>query len=192
MSTLAIIPARGGSVRVPNKNIRLFHGRPIIDYSIVCALDSGLFDEVIVSTDDEAIAEISRKGGARVFRRELDDGIRGTQDVAREVLMHRRDADVACVIYATCPMLVPSDLARGHALLTGYKDMLYAMGVQTNPLADAGMMYWGRADAFRVEAPLVDAHTIMVPMPAARVCDINTFDDWSMAEQMYARWKVIK
>ena len=66
MSNVAIIPARGGSKRIPGKNIRPFAGKPIIGYSIETALESGLFDRVIVSTDDEEIAEISRKFGAEV------------------------------------------------------------------------------------------------------------------------------
>ena len=66
MSAVAIIPARGGSKRIPRKNIRDFQGRPIIAYSIEAALGSGLFDEVMVSTDDAEIAEIARQQGAAV------------------------------------------------------------------------------------------------------------------------------
>ena len=67
---IAIIPARGGSKRIPRKNIKLFHGRPIISYSIEVALKSGLFEKVIVSTDDEEIKSISEKYGAIVpFKR---------------------------------------------------------------------------------------------------------------------------
>ena len=67
MKTTAIIPARGGSKRIPNKNIRLFCGQPIISYSIKAALKTGIFDEVIVSTDSEEIANVSREYGASVF-----------------------------------------------------------------------------------------------------------------------------
>ncbi len=63
---IAIIPARGGSKRIPRKNIKLFHGKPIIAYSIQATIDSGCFDQVIVSTDDEEIAEVAMKWGASV------------------------------------------------------------------------------------------------------------------------------
>ena len=66
MKAIAIITARGGSKRIPRKNIRDFNGKPIIAYSIEAALNSGMFEEVMVSTDDEEIAEISKKYGAKV------------------------------------------------------------------------------------------------------------------------------
>ena len=66
MKNLAIIPARGGSKRIPRKNIKPFMGKPIIAYSIEAALPSGIFDEVMVSTDDEEIAEVAKQYGANV------------------------------------------------------------------------------------------------------------------------------
>jgi N-acylneuraminate cytidylyltransferase len=137
-----------------------------------------------VSTDGAAVAAIASTAGAEVVWRDYDDGSKGTQEVARDVLMDMPDVDEACVIYATSPLLVPSDLVRGHAVLqrTG---ALFAMSVQTSPLADAGCFYWGKADAFRICAPLIDSHTVMVPMPAGRCCDINVEADWIKAEQMY-------
>lgn len=66
MKNLAIIPARGGSKRIPRKNIKPFMGKPIIAYSIEAALQSGIFDEVMVSTDDEEIAEVAKQYGANV------------------------------------------------------------------------------------------------------------------------------
>ena len=180
----AIIPARYNSQRVPGKNTRDFRGQPIICYAIHSAQKSGLFDRVIVSTDGAAVAAIASTAGAEVVWRDYDDGSKGTQEVARDVLMDMPDVDEACVIYATSPLLVPSDLVRGHAVLqrTG---ALFAMSVQTSPLADAGCFYWGKADAFRNRAPLIDSHTVMVPMPAGRCCDINTESDWQRAETMY-------
>ncbi len=81
MTAIAIIPARGGSKRVPRKNIKAFHGRPMIAYSIQAALESGLFTRVVVSTDDAEIAEVARSWGAEVpFLRpaELADDHAGT------------------------------------------------------------------------------------------------------------------
>ena len=190
MSTVAIIPARGGSVRIPRKNIREFRGQPIIRYAIEAAQSCLLFDDVIVSTDDDEISEACQSIGAHVWIRKTDDGSRGTQDVAREVLMSMPQVNNACVIYPTSPMLKPSDLVRGHAVLRR-EGTLYAMSVQTEPLADAGCFYWGIAAAFRVGAPLIDSHTVMVPMPANRVCDINTPEDWARAEFMLDRKSVV-
>lgn len=121
---VAIIPARGGSKRIPRKNIRLFAGRPIIAYSIAAARASGLFDEVIVSTDDDEIAEIAQQHGAAVpFRRppDLADDHATTVVVIRHALEwfagNGRDIDLACCIYATAPFLRAADLGDGLAKL---------------------------------------------------------------------------
>lgn len=122
---LAIIPARGGSKRIPRKNIRPFHGRPIIGWSIDAARDSGLFDHVIVSTDDAEIAEVARSLGAEVpFVRppELSDDRTGTNAVVRHAISVFTEAgdppDLVCCLYATAPFVRASDLAEGHRLLS--------------------------------------------------------------------------
>lgn len=181
---IALIPARGGSVRVPKKNVREFRGRPIIEYSIDCAKRTGLFDDIWVTTDDTEVERIAIANGCKVYRRPKDDGTRGTQEVAAEVLMSLTDVDECCVIYATCPLIVPADIHRCAAVLKK-AGALYAMTVQTEPLADAGAIYFGNATAFRINAPLIAEHTVFVPMPSNRVCDVNTEDDWRKAEQMY-------
>lgn len=121
---LAVIPARGGSKRIPRKNIRLFCGKPIIAYSIECALQAERFDEVLVSTDDEEIAQIARKYGATTpFLRpqELADDFTGTNRVIAHALQWCRDAgyevSAACGLYATAPLLRPEDIQRGLMLL---------------------------------------------------------------------------
>ena len=117
MSRLAIITARGGSKRIPKKNIREFCGKPILAYSIEAALESGLFDHVMVSTDDTEIAEIAKKYGAEVpfFRSEATSGdFATTNDVLAEVLAEyeKRDMhfDVACCIYPTAPFVTVEKL----------------------------------------------------------------------------------
>jgi N-acylneuraminate cytidylyltransferase len=117
---LCIIPARGGSKRIPRKNIRLFAGKPIIAYSIETALNSNLFDQVIVSTDDEEIAAVARKYGAETpFIRpaELSDDHTGTNDVIRHAIswyqQQNVDCDFVCCIYATAPFLGPEYLKQG-------------------------------------------------------------------------------
>jgi len=112
MSNIAVIPARGGSKRIPNKNIKLFCGKPIIAYSIEAALQSGVFEAVIVSTDCDKIADIARQYGAEVpFMRPdyLADDHTGTTDVIEHAIYEwnklGNSVDLACCIYATAPFL---------------------------------------------------------------------------------------
>jgi pseudaminic acid cytidylyltransferase len=123
---VAVIPARGGSKRIPRKNIRPFAGKPIIAYSIAAARACGLFDRIIVSTDDEEIAGVARDCGAETpFRRppELSDDHTGTDPVTAHALTwladHGQDAEFACCIYATAPFLQAADLRRGYEALVG-------------------------------------------------------------------------
>jgi len=119
MKRLAIITARGGSKRIPRKNIKPFLGKPILAYSIEAALDSGLFDEVMVSTEDEEIAEIAKKYGAKVpfYRSEKTAGdFATTNDVLLEVLEEYkklgREFDEACCIYPTAPFVTSGKLKK--------------------------------------------------------------------------------
>ena len=121
---IAVIPARGGSKRIPKKNIKDFLGKPLIAYSIEVALASKLFDKVIVSTDDEEIANISKQYGAEVpFLRpkELSDNFSGTGAVIKhaiEFLQARGDKfDYVCTIYATAPLLQVKYLKEGFERL---------------------------------------------------------------------------
>ena len=123
--SIAIIPARGGSKRIPRKNIKDFFGKPLIAYSIQTALESKLFDRVIVSTDDEEIAQIAREYGADVpFIRpkELSDDFSITQVVIEHALQYLRDNnenyDYYCTIYATAPLLQSKYLIEGFEKLT--------------------------------------------------------------------------
>ena len=120
-----IIPARGGSKRIPHKNIKEFLGKPIIAYSIETVLKSGLFDEVMVSTDDEQIAAIAKQFGASVpFMRsaETANDYATTRDVLNEVLNEYRKRgqvfDGMCCIYATAPLIAAEDLKAAHELLS--------------------------------------------------------------------------
>src|SRR5436305_288488 len=124
MSAVAIITARGGSKRIPRKNIRLFLGRPIIAYSIEAALQSDLFDEVMVSTDDDEIIAIAREHGAEVpFRRsaQMSDDHATTAEVLGEVLGQYRERgrtfDYACCIYPTAPFVTAEKLRHAFAEL---------------------------------------------------------------------------
>ena len=123
---LAIIPARGGSKRIPRKNIKPFCGKPMIAWSIEAALESGCFDRIIVSTDDEEIAEVARQYGAEVpFLRplELSDDHTGTIPVIRHAIetinSQGRAVEQACCLYATAPFIQAEDLRRGLEILQG-------------------------------------------------------------------------
>lgn len=186
MPNVAIIPARGGSSRIPHKNRKLFHGKPIIAYSIMAAFDSGLFEEVIVSTDCEHIAFIAEAYGAKVQMRDeahSKDEV-GTQEVARYVLdQHEKKYELACVIYPTAPMLTAQDLILAMTAMSKARN--FVMSVSSAPLSDAGQFYLGRSEAFGTSV-LIHPNTAMYPIPANRVKDINTPEDWAQAEDMYA------
>ena len=119
MGNICIIPARGGSKRILRKNIKEFLGKPIIAYSIQAALDSGLFDEVMVSTDDLQIADIAKKYGAKVpfMRSEKNsDDFATTFDVIEEVINYYKDNSVEfenlCCLYSCAPFVNPKVLLR--------------------------------------------------------------------------------
>lgn len=122
---IAIITARGGSKRIPRKNIKLFNGVPIIKYSIDAAINSGIFDEVMVSTDDKEIAEISIKYGAKVpFIRSYENSndYSTTADVIEEVILDYRNKiniefEYLCCIYPTAPFITMDRLVQAMNLL---------------------------------------------------------------------------
>lgn len=121
---LAVIPARGGSKRIPRKNIKSFSGKPMIAWSIEAALASGCFDRIVVSTDDPEITEVARAHGAEVpFKRppELSDDHTGTIPVvahAVDWMVHQvGPVQFACCIYATAPFVQAQDLQKGLKLL---------------------------------------------------------------------------
>ena len=130
---IAVIPARGGSKRIPRKNVQLFHGRPIIAYSIEAARGSGLFERVVVSTDDDEIAGVAREFGAETpFQRPkpLADDHTGTNAVARHAIdwfeQCGTPVDEVCCLYATAPFVNGEDLRRAHAALAVEVDFVFA------------------------------------------------------------------
>lgn len=181
---IAIIPARGGSQRIPHKNIKTFHGKPIIAYSIGTAKASGLFDRIYVSTDSSDIAEVAEYYGAEVVARPTCDGTAGTQDVTARTLMELPYSvrDSVCCIYATAPLMLVSDLVLGHQFCRPHG---FAFAVGTEPLRDAGQFYWGKALSFISDEPLISPGSVMIPVDEKRVCDINTYDDWYEAVRKY-------
>lgn len=142
---IAIIPARGGSKRIPRKNIRLFNGLPIIAYAIKTALDSGLFDEVMVSTDDKEIASIAIQYGAKVpfFRtEETSNDLASTVDVIREVITMYNQQGIyfnkVCCIYPCAPFITAELLNEGfNKLTTGNFDSIFPVIRYSTPIQRA-------------------------------------------------------
>ncbi len=221
---IAVIPARGGSKRIPRKNIRDFCGKPVIAYSIETALQTSLFDEIIVSTDDDEIADIARQHGASTpFMRpaRLADDFTGTNAIVKHAIewfqQHDKPPTLACCIYATAPLLLPEYIQQGFEKLQqqdcayafsvshydfpvqralrmrddGLLDALYPEHINTrsqdleDAWHDAGQFYWGKAQAFIDEIPMMTGHAVGIPLPRYRVQDIDTEEDWRQAVLIY-------
>jgi N-acylneuraminate cytidylyltransferase len=196
---IAVIPARGGSKRIPRKNIRPFCGRPIIAYSIEAAQASGLFDEIIVSTDDSEIAEVARQFGATapfVRPKEIADDHTGTAAVVKHAVTWfiERGDDIThvCCIYATAPLIQARFLREAHDALTG-SDAAFAFSVTSYafPIQRAlRMTPAGRVDPFHPEHRLTrsqdlepayhDAGQFYWGTAAAFLEDIPIFSDRSV------------
>ncbi|PLY06363.1 MAG: pseudaminic acid cytidylyltransferase [Arcobacter sp.] len=136
---IAIIPARGGSKRIPKKNIKLFHGKPLLAYSIETALKSELFEKVVVSTDSEEIAMIAKEYGAEVpFVRpkELSDDFTGTGEIITHAINFLKEKgeefDFCCTIYATAPLLQKKYLMEGFEKLKN-SDAVSSFSVTSMP-----------------------------------------------------------
>lgn len=220
---IAIIPARGGSKRIPRKNIKDFLGRPIIAYSIDAALRSGLFDEVMVSTDDEEIAEVARQYGASVpFMRsaETSNDTATMEDVIEEVLMQYSllgiEFDNFCCLLATAPFvsseilkdsyfkflssdsdsLVPClrfsyPVQRCLCVKHNYLYMrepqyLHSRSQDLEPMYhDSGLFYWMKTNVFEKVKEIFCSKACLYELPESRAQDIDTDEDWIMAEIKY-------
>jgi len=219
---VAIIPARGGSKRIPRKNIKSFHGKPLIAYSIEIALQSKLFDRVIVSTDDKEIAKVAQEYGAEVpFMRDeaLSGDFVGTAEVIEDVIKRlalKQNYSYLCTIYPTAPFLDAEYLHEGYKKLKESDDASIAFSVTSMPFPiqrtfaikdgrcemffpehffsrsqdledayqDAGQFYWRD---LKKEAPKItfSSQSIPIVLPRYLVQDIDTQEDWKMAEVMY-------
>ena len=137
---LAVIPARGGSKRIPRKNIKEFHGKPMIAWSIQAALNSGCFDQVWVSTDDAEIAKVAEAYGAKVpFLRpaELSDDFSTTADVMQHAVQKFEFEsgflpDFVCCLYATAPFVQIEDLRKGFKIIQN-QPLNYVFSATTFP-----------------------------------------------------------
>lgn len=221
MNNIAIITARGGSKRIPRKNIKEFLGKPIIAYSIETALKTSLFSEVMVSTDDEEIAEIAQKYGAKVpFMRSAknSDDYATTRDVLCEVISQYKtigkNFEYVCCIYPTAPLIQPQSVIKAFNILKksdadmiipivrfsypvqrAYKlsnnneiNFLYPKHERTRSqdlepiFHDSGSFYWYKDIAFTEN---YKPRRIGFELSELEVQDIDTIDDWKMAELKY-------
>lgn len=224
MRNLAIIPARGGSKRIPHKNIKDFLGKPIISYSIEAALESGLFDEVMVSTDDEKIAEIARKYNAKVpfFRSDKNaNDFATTSEVLLEVIDKYEYLgklyQYACCIYPTAPFINAERLNQGfQKILSEKRSSVFPVvpfsypiwrGVRKNVdgkfqmvwptnlnkrsqdldeiYHDAGQWYWFSVDDFKQNKTIFSDNASAIILDPMDVQDIDTINDWKIAEFKY-------
>lgn len=184
---ICIIPARGGSRRIPRKNIKDFMGKPMLSYAIDVAVQAGIFGEIFVTTDDKEIADIAHAHGASVHFRNpalCEDSV-GTQRIMAEVLLDLRRLgyryDTACCLYPCVPLLDSKTLVAARHILGKHRAAyVFAVG-ETPSLHDAGQFYMGETEAFLSNYPLIDPATSMFPVPPERDCDINTPEDWEMA-----------
>jgi pseudaminic acid cytidylyltransferase len=230
VKSIAIIPARGGSKRIPRKNIKTFYGKPIIAYSIEAALKSNLFDEVMVSTDDEEIAEIAKSYGAMIpfMRSEVNSNdYATTADVLIEVIDKYFHADMEfdhiCCIYPTAPFVTTDRLIEGFEMLNNGSDSVLpilsfdypiwrSFKVNENnyleynwkefinsrsqdlPKAfhDAGQWYWTNAKRLKTTGKLIFETTKGLLLSTFEAHDIDTLDDWKLAELKYEYLQSLK
>lgn len=223
MRQIGIITARGGSKRIPRKNIKEFCGKPILAYSIDAALRSGTFDVVMVSTDDEEIAEAARKYGAEVpfFRSpEMAGDYASTPQVLTEVMEEYKkrgqEFDLLCGIYPTAPFLKPETLKAAMDLLAEsgadavqplvrfsfppqrgvliedgevrfkWPEYRNSRSQDLEPFYhDVGQFYCLNAKSFEVQKMLVMERTLPFVMSELEVQDIDTEEDWKVAEMKY-------
>jgi pseudaminic acid cytidylyltransferase len=205
---VAVIPARGGSKRIPRKNIRPFAGQPMISFSIQCALRSGAFDRVVVSTDDEEIAAIATQYGAEVpFMRpaELADDYAGTTPVIAHAIGQLQAAGApptaVCCIYPTAPFIDTNDVRAGmQTLQTGSWQYVFSATTFAFPIfrsfqrlegGGVEMFFPDQFTARSQELPeaLHDAGQFYWGQPQAWLSGMKIFDRWSTVVAI-PRWRV--
>jgi N-acylneuraminate cytidylyltransferase len=229
MTKIAVIPARGGSKRIPHKNIRDFLGKPAITRTLEKLVESEIFDEVFVSTDSNEIAEVATttKGVKVIFRpAELADDITPTVPVIAHAvteykktmddLSQQSELDVCCV-YPVNPFLDITDMKTGLSTLQTTSGISYVNSIVTYPYPiqraltmdtvgrieminpslaltrsqdleetfhDAGQWYWGRAETWLTGQRLL-FNSIGVQVPRWRAQDVDTNEDWLIAEKLF-------
>lgn len=221
MSIVAIITARSGSKRIPKKNIKDFMGKPMLAYAIEAAIKSGIFDEVMVSTDSKEIATIAERYGASVpfFRSEKNsDDFSTTFDVLDEVISEYKKQgkvyDSLCCIYPCVPFLTSETLLDAYKKFEGHDAVVpvceyaapieWAMKIDDGVLTphdrvaknkrsqdltpkyfDVGMFYFCNVEKMYEHRSLFPTNTGAYVIPEMQCQDIDTPDDWNIAELKY-------
>lgn len=223
MSSIAIITARGGSKRIPRKNVKSFCGRPILLYSIEAALESGCFDEVMVSTEDAEIAQLAKGAGASVpfLRSEKTAGDFATsadviEEVLREYAERGQEFDYACILYPTAPFVTGEKLKKAMDMLLeedadsvlpivqysfppqrafvskdgrirfAHEEYAKTRSQDLEPMYhDCGQFCCFSTELFLTKRTLVTDNTLGIVCPESEVQDIDTFEDWHLAELKY-------
>ena len=220
---ICIIPARGGSKRIPRKNIREFNGKPIIAYSIEVALECDFIDKVIVSTDDKEISQVAIKYGASVpfvRPRELSDDFTATNPVVMHAVdwmeSNGYEIESVCCLYPTAPLISSNSLTSSYKKFIKNKaDFCFSATSFPFPIQravkvvndraivfypeyyesrsqdledafhDAGQFYWGNKQSFMASNFVLNDNVVPYILPRYLVQDIDTLEDWKMAELMY-------
>lgn len=192
MKPLCLIPARGGSKRIPGKNLREFLGVPILKRVIDTCLAADLFDRVVVSSEDRGILERAEAWGATPLYCSTEYAHRDDsmlEDVLDHALREYPHHDEFCMVLATAVLITPKQLRVSHWTFTLLPPLplvcYYAFG------RDAGQFYWIHRGLYEDERKLgfelLNAMHIAFPLPVDRVQDINTEEDWQIAEEKYRR-----
>lgn len=222
MSTLCIIPARGGSKRIPKKNIKPFRDKPIITYPIQEARASGCFDDIVVSSDDNDTAVVALNAGAGFHKRTAvnSSDIAVLADVLSEVLEVYNDYEYVCCLLPTAVMVESGHIRSAFETLkeTTFAEQVMSVAkfgypiqraLQMGPLGyvnliqpehlnslsndlkpayhDAGQFYWMRTEAFLTQRKIILDKTLGYELLESEVQDIDTDEDWLLAEIKYSR-----
>jgi len=184
---ICVIPARGGSKRLPGKNIKPFFGRPVIEYAIETARKTNLFDRILVSSDSHKVGQIAKAAGAEWHHRSSrnSDDTAGDYGVIQEVLKTVH-ADYLCYLYPITPLLDSRDILRGYdMLLSNLWDVVWATGPNGE---EAGAFYWLNCQAEVSEDRYYEDYA-PIELDPFSYHDVNTADDWAvMAAKYAAKW----
>ncbi|MBU0516154.1 MAG: acylneuraminate cytidylyltransferase family protein [Proteobacteria bacterium] len=220
---IAVVPARAGSTRLPGKNTRPFFGKPLVTYTLEAAREAGVFDEVVVTSDDPRVLEIAAGMNCRPLERPAHLATSTTK--MSEVLVHLfdqpayRGVDTFCLLLVTTPLRTAADIVESQSLLERERAVV-VMGVsefEVHPYfgvwqdesgrwvrvhegvtlgpsqffpkmyADNGAVYWCRTVDYLREKQLFSSNLAIYPMPRWKSVDIDTIDDWELAEFFYRK-----
>jgi CMP-N-acetylneuraminic acid synthetase len=222
-SRIAVIPARAGSTRLPGKNTRPFFGKPLVAHTLEAAREAGVFDEVVVTSDDPRVLEIAAGMNCRPLERPARLATSTTK--MSEVLLHLFDqpdysaVDSFCLLLVTTPLRTAADIVESLSLLepSGASVVMGVSEFEIHPYfgvwqdesgqwvrvheevtlgpsqffpkmyADNGAIYWCKTDDYLRERQLFSSNLAVYPMPRWKSVDIDTFDDWELAEFFYRK-----